>query len=327
MYWIIDALKGGSVRKHFKDVTYLLETGKANSLALRRILVHARGSVGFYKSTSDKHDINDFPVVNKSIIKAASDQFISSEFSKDQLIRLTTSGSTGTPFTVFQDKNKKERNTADTMVFAKKGGYHFGQKLYYLKIWSAANKKSSLTKWMQNIETVDVLKLDDAKLEMLVSDFIKEKSTFGVIGYASALETLSRYCERLPVNIKTKLSSMISISESLPRQVKDNLSNRFSISVMARYSNVENGIFAQHMDSESEQFELNHASYYFEIFDINHDIVLEDGKTGRIVITDLYNFGMPMIRYDTGDIGSIVKDERTGKRVLSNLEGRKLDLI
>ncbi len=54
-----------------------------------------------------------------------------------------------------------------------------------------------------------------------------------------------------------------------------------------------------------------------------------EGQVGRIVITDLYNYAMPMIRYDTGDIGSITYVERNGvkKKAITNFGGRRVDVV
>lgn len=327
-FWVIDALKGSHIKQHLKHIKKELDTQNKNQNQLAKLLEHAIKTVPFYKKYSKSSIINSFPVVNKSLIKSQVNGFMSELYDKDKLLKLTTSGSTGTPFSVFQDKNKKNRNTADTMVFAEKANYHIGEKLYYLKIWSEANKKSTWTKWTQNIETIDVLSLDDETLSHLLKDFRNEKSPFGVIGYASALESLCKFCDRHPEKVgKTKVQSIVSISESLSSEVKQSLSKHFGIPVVARYSNVENGILGQHRMDNTEEFELNHASYYFEIMNIDRDEVLKDGETGRIVITDLYNYAMPMIRYDTGDIGCIIKSVMTGNRVLINLEGRKLDVL
>ena len=191
-----------------------------------------------------------------------------------------------------------------------------------------ANRKNKWAKITQNIETIDVLELNDMTLSSLIDDFNKEKQPFGIIGYASALETLCKYCDNNPNKIaKSKAKSLVSISESLSSEVKQSLSAHFGITAVARYSNVENGILGQHRMDGLEEFELNHASYYFEIFDLNADVLLDDGAIGRIVITDLFNFGMPMVRYDTGDVGKIIRSASTGKRVLVDLAGRKLDVL
>jgi phenylacetate-CoA ligase len=43
------------------------------------------------------------------------------------------------------------------------------------------------------------------------------------------------------------------------------------------------------------------------------------------VLTDLFNFAMPLVRYDTGDLGIIERD--AGNLYLSRVEGRKLDIL
>ena len=50
---------------------------------------------------------------------------------------------------------------------------------------------------------------------------------------------------------------------------------------------------------------------------------------GRIVITDLYNYAFPLIRYDTGDTAIMAEGNKLshGWPYISKLYGRRLDLI
>lgn len=50
------------------------------------------------------------------------------------------------------------------------------------------------------------------------------------------------------------------------------------------------------------------------------------GGYGRIVITDLFNYCMPIIRYDTGEITKLIELEN-GQTKFKKIEGRKMDLI
>jgi phenylacetate-CoA ligase len=100
----------------------------------------------------------------------------------------------------------------------------------------------------------------------------------------------------------------------------------FGVPVLSRYSNIENGIIAQQMPESGANYIINWASYFVEILDLENDTALEHGKPGRIVITDLFNYAMPLIRYDTGDIGSMGLDSN-GNPVLTLIQGRKLDTI
>lgn len=73
--------------------------------------------------------------------------------------------------------------------------------------------------------------------------------------------------------------------------------------------------------------QLNLANCYIEILKFDSDEPVADGELGRIVVTDLTNYAMPMIRYDIGDV-AMVGEKKSGIMVsIDNLGGRKTDLI
>lgn len=148
-----------------------------------------------------------------------------------------------------------------------------------------------------------------------------------VLGYVSALEQVVAYCEKYGIeDLGAKFSSVITMSESLNIETKEKLQKLFKCPVVSRYINLENGIIAQQEVNGDGSFLINTASYYVEILDLEKDEVLPEGQKGRIVVTDLYNYAMPMIRYDTGDIGSMYTSQ-DGRKYLKTVEGRKLDVL
>jgi phenylacetate-CoA ligase len=88
-------------------------------------------------------------------------------------------------------------------------------------------------------------------------------------------------------------------------------------------------MLAQQTTDSEGAFLANFASYYIEILDLKKDIPVQNGKMGRIVVTDLFNRAMPLIRYDTGDLGVFEKLIKNGKTqyFLKKVEGRKMDAI
>lgn len=332
-FWTLDARKGSPVKKHLEDITWIVGNYGAQTDAKTRgnlelLLQHAVATTKFY-SKFNPSDINSFPVIDKNVIRENIDAFISSKFNKEELVPATTSGSTGTPFRVYHDRNKKSRNTADTMYFAGRAGYKLGNKLYYFKIWSNNNSKSKLKQFFENIVPVDVLNLKKNS-----ADVIKELNTntlpVSFIGYVSAFETLCKYLDKSnTLKDSVKVNSIITMSESLDENTREVAKHYFKCPVVSRYSNIENGILAQQTHENPKAFTVNRASYLIEIFDTETDTVLPNGQLGRIVVTDFYNFGMPMVRYDTGDLG-ILDEINAGGRTelaLTHIEGRKLDRI
>ena len=104
------------------------------------------------------------------------------------------------------------------------------------------------------------------------------------------------------------------------------MSKHLGIPVLSRYSSEEIGLIAQQTFDSPESFKVNHASYYLEILEMDSNNHVEPGEFGRIVVTDIFNYAMPIIRYDTGDIARY-KLNSYGLMEFDQIEGRKMDLI
>lgn len=331
LFWLLDKLTGSKKKEAYFDVKTIAEQPNSYSNQQKRktyldsLLNHAANTTIFYKDYIGFKEFSSFPVVNKNIIKNNFSQFESLPYKTQKKIKVSTSGSTGTPFYIFQNNNKVLRNFVDNLYFSELAGYNLGNKLYYFRMWKAFEKKSVLTKLIQNIVPIDVFDLNENYLQKLMINLNKNKNTKSWIGYASAFESICKYLDKInskPIN--SNLKSVIAISESLNSYTKNAMKTYFNVNIVSRYSNVENGILAQQLPNTT-YFVINEASYFIEILSINSDTPANKGNKGRIVITDLFNYCMPIIRYDTGDIGTI--KNINGLNVLTCVEGRKIDAI
>jgi len=334
VFWMADSLKGSGVRRHYDEISGILEGidqqhGQSPENILKSLIRHAVSTTGFYGDLSNDARLEQFPVVDKTLIRNQYDAFLSTVNSEEERIPAITSGSTGTPFKVYHDKNKKTRNTADTLYFANKTGYELGHRLVYLKIWAIEKMASPLHYKMQNMIPVDVIKLDDRQVQALIDEMESTSETFSILGYVSALETICKYLDRNSgEKLNTEVASIITMSESLTPYVKKKMEFYFGPEVFSRYSNLENGIIAQQVPGSNGRYLINRASYVVELLQMDSDDPVQIGEAGRIVVTDLYNFAMPMIRYDTGDIGILsLETDKYGNQYLEKVEGRKLDLL
>ena len=59
---------------------------------------------------------------------------------------------------------------------------------------------------------------------------------------------------------------------------------------------------------------------------MDSDEPVEEGEVGRLVITDLFNYAFPMIRYDTGDLGIMANHDSEWSTV-RDVYGRRRDVI
>ena len=175
-FWLMDKLGGGKVRKHYLDLSNILEnygTDEVKSLLdgyLNETLQYACDNIDFYKKFKGYGSLADFPVVNKNIIRDNEVLFLNKAFDKDKLFKQETSGSTGMPFAVYQDPLKRARATADTLYFSKLAKYDLGQRLYFSRVWDSATTRSALTCLKQNWKIHDSSNLSEEKIETFISD-------------------------------------------------------------------------------------------------------------------------------------------------------------
>ena len=148
------------------------------------------------------------------------------------------------------------------------------------------------------------------------------------MSYASTLERLVDYMKDKP-RCKYGLKSIISASELLKENVREELKKIFDCDVVSRYANEENGILGQDCLENNHEIHLNVADYYFEFLKLDEDKPAKNGELARIVVTDLWNYALPMIRYDTGDLAIVGESECSVKSdiVIKEIFGRKVDLI
>lgn len=329
LFWLMDFLRGGKIHKAYKDIKRCYYNGNNHiEKDVSNLLEHARKTTKFY-SQYTQNKIEDFPVMNKRMIIENYEEIKSSKYIGKKLHKMSTSGSTGTPFTVVQDKIKRSRVIAEVLFFGKICGYTFGQRQVFFRVWVNSVKKSKLKQFLQNMITEDISNLDSDKMEQIKEILTKDKKIKNILSYSSTMGQVSKYLLEkglTPKNFSVK--SIICGSELLQDETRNNLKKVFNSNIVSRYANEENGILGQEC-IEKQEFHLNTSSYYFEFLKLDEDKKAEKGELARIVITDLYNYALPMIRYDTGDL-AIVGDATCDIKVnavIKEIFGRKVDLI
>ena len=333
-FWLLDSLKGGHIKNQLREIELCLdkpnsnEAKKIQSAHLNTLLNHAVKTTPYYKSINNTDDILAFPVVRKTTIQDNFELFQSNTFKNKSNFKVSTSGSTGVPFFLFQNQGKRNRNHADIIYFFNQSHFNVGNRLYELEVWRGHNEKGKLKSWFQNAVQFDISRLTDDRIELFL-DLLKSdtQSKKTMLGFATAYELISQYLEKNNIVLKDLgITSAIANSEYLNPYTKATLGKHFNTTVLSRYSSEEVGMIAQQTMDSPNSFVINHASYYVELLQLDNDNPVKPGEFGRIVVTDLFNYAMPIIRYDTGDIAKLGVDEN-GTMKFDQIEGRKMDVI
>ena len=334
-FWALDNLKGKKIKKHYDEIELINEnfnTPQAKKLRatyISNIINHATSTTPFYKKYAGTTKLEDLPIITKTTVRDNFEEFKSETYIDKPQFKVSTSGSTGIPFFLYQDANKKKRNTADTLYFLQKANYIIGERLYDLEVWRGINMNSPAKALLQNLKYVDITQFSDKDIKEFLNVLQHQKSPQHLIGFVSAYENICKYLDSIQSTpIKTNVKSIIAISEYLTDYVKESMQKYFQVPVVSRYSNEEIGILAQQIPQMlKSEFKINWASYHIEILDLHKDVPVKPGESGRIIVTDLFNYCMPLVRYDTGDIANFGDSSIDGAPAFKTLEGRKMDMV
>lgn len=331
-FWTLDSLRGGKVRRYYEQIRDSYKNGTSveeTDKKVRDLIAHAVKTTEYYRDFPEDTALSSLPVVNKDTFRNHYDAFLSDAYrdAKDNRV-MCTSGSTGTPLSMVQNKDKIDHNTAGGIFLGAVGHYFIGMKQSFIRVWVNNVKKSRLRQTVENSWMMDSSSLSDTSIQKML-ETLRTKHVKCLIGYSSALGEISRYIETHVVDLSGfQVCSIIPISESMPTVVRKKLQEQFHCPVRAWYSNEENGIMGI-QEPDSESYRIDTESYYIEILKLDRDEPAKPGELGRVVITDLYNYAFPILRYDNGDLAVAKRQEKNGRfwLHLTELYGRRSDTI
>lgn len=311
---------------------------------LKELLEYAAVHVPYYRDLfqakrfnpekiSALEDLQRIPVLTKQDIVHNFDKMLSDEFltkkAKKKLVTNYTSGSTGTPMMFLHDEHAQRCGQAFYSYRNKSAGLP----IYAKRAWIGATpfRNSFLDTSYLYMPFSRVLFLSsiapDKQRFILYLDLLKRFKPLYVMSLPSLLYDLA-CCARESAVPNINFNVFFSISENLYPFQQDVIEQQFKCKTYNYYSSQELHNMAIECDRhEGLHIEIRH--FAMEILDSYGNIV-ESGKRGRIVCTGLTNRAMPLIRYDTGDIGAISPKPCScgrGLPLLFSLDGRQSDVI
>jgi phenylacetate-CoA ligase len=260
----------------------------------------------------------DLPVVTKKDLQQPLDSIITKGVHLKNCHTGNTSGSTGTPF--FYAKDKMAHAMTWAVIADRYSWYGLtlasGQARFYgIPKEFLANKIEMLKDRLMNRERFSVFDLSDKALEQFIYQFRNSRFDY-IYGYTSALVMFARYLISRGITIKEICPSVnicISTSETAAPEDQEILIKGFGVPHIREYGLSETCITA--FDAPDGNWKLTEETLLTEI------------NEGKILSTSLYNTALPMIRYETGDVGTIDNTRIGIYRSLRQLHGRTNDMI
>ena len=124
------------------------------------------------------------------------------------------------------------------------------------------------------------------------------------------------------------LQSIVGISELVSTDTAADVQRQLGSEIIRIYACAEMGCIAMQSEAEPE-YEMCEETVLVEILD-EEDNPVAAGENGRVILTSLYNYATPFIRYEIGDYATVSETKAASGRTLKKLKrvtGRKRNAI
>lgn len=311
---------------------------------LKKLLCHSYESVKYYKDLFESIDLfkdgklhfdnfSKLPILTKDIIRKQGDALYSSDKGSRNPYENSSGGSTGEPLKLIQDKSFSDWNIANKLYIKQIGGQNIG--MPELRLWGSerdileSKEKLSirLRNFLYNRKEFNSFVMDDGKLENLLSLFNRFKPSW-IEAYVQSAYEFAKFIKKSGKNIH-KPKAILTSAGTLYPEMKELISSVFDCPIYNRYGSREVGDMACNCEKD-EGLHIYPWNHYFEILDEGNKAVPPGGK-GKVYITALNNFSMPLIRYELGDIAqSAIQTKCSCGRpmpLIKNVLGRDVSLF
>jgi phenylacetate-CoA ligase len=247
-----------------------------------------------FKSLSD---FSRFPILTKSEIRANRDNMVSDQFDKSNLLRRRTGGSTGIPIHVYQDKQCQTLKEALVRRHNSWAQFIPGKKV--ASLWGDI-KRPKLKVRLYNALIGRTIYLDTLKMDLYnTTEFaskIRNSKTRLLFGHGHSIFFFCQFLKEHNIP-RLEFDGIISTAEVLTPGERQVVEDMFGKIVFDRYGCEEIGLIA----SECEKHDGMHVAAEGVLVEISDGNATDPGK---VIVTDLLNTGMPLIRYEIGDLAT-----------------------
>jgi phenylacetate-CoA ligase len=312
--------------------------------ALRETLTHAVAAVPYYRRRFAEHrvepasfaalaDLERLPFLTKADIRTHLPEMLDPEAeARGQLAPYATSGSTGEPLSFYVDRRRAAADNAARARARLWWGVWPGDR--EVLVWGSRlelgrrTPAHRVTERLFNLRTLPAGELGDGAIDALATAIRRFRPTI-IFGYATAVGLLAEYVLKSGSTANLRPPRVvITTAEVLLPTHRRAIAKAFGCGVATEYGSRECGVLA----GECPRGRLHVAAEnaLLEIVEPDGDAVRPPGEAGEIVVTLLRPYGMPMVRYRTGDIGRLSPDPcgcGLGLPVLASVEGRRRDVL
>jgi phenylacetate-CoA ligase len=278
--------------------------------AMKKLVAHAYANTVFYREWFDKQgikpedirsleDFSRLALVTREDVQYRTEDMIAKKYSKQDLMPGKSSGSTGQAIIYYHDKEALSASKAAVLAGWELAGKKMGDKL--ITLWgNRYTLEEEWTKWESRLKAnlyrnkrfpVDKF-IDENYTRELAEVFAGQNGGY-VFGYANPIAILAGYIKDKNIALKSPFKGVFTTAEKLYPHQRKTIEEALG-PVYDCYGSREIHAYGFQC-RERKGYHVVEPNLVFEAMDFKD-------KTKEVVVTDLWNYAWPIIRYSIGDL-------------------------
>ncbi|MCU1286135.1 MAG: hypothetical protein JWO13_2485 [Acidobacteriales bacterium] len=306
--------------------------------ALKRLCKHAYETAPFYRARFDAHglhpermnspaDLQKIPVLTRDEIRQNFADLRSRSFKESELSKSATGGTTDTPVAFYRDQESVLEKNAVQQRLNEWAGYVPGDKTFFL--WGAQSDYPQNPSWRWRLYDRYVMRRHWAATSLFNEESLSahlrdwnELRPDVVFAYPTPLTLFCQYLENSGTRFHLP-RTIICTAEPLLDEQRETMRRVLGVDPFEHYGSREVGMVAAQC-SQKTGMHVDPVAVFIE------HLPVDGGESGlhEMVITDLLNYGMPLIRYQANDCSLLtdgVCDCGIGFPLIKRVMGRTTD--
>ncbi len=343
LFFLLEKIIGDNSGRHYQELKRLFRVSREELddyrlRKLKQLITFAYKHVEFYRNRfrsagvspdeiKQLSDIERFPITTKQDLQNHKNALISDCHRKTHLYEYSTGGSTGEPTKVYRTSEENDRFHASMLMLK----YFIGFDPVCREImisgspFDNTNLLGLMGRRIKRKNWIIMKKISEQNLKNCINE-IKRFRPAILRGYTNILLLLCSYLKDKPTDIPAP-ELVGNASETMWESDRETISATFGAPTHNFYITSDIGFIGVEC-APGSGLHLNDSCLLVEV--VNNGQSASTGVRGEILVTQLDNFAMPLIRCAVGDIGALTDNPcqcgRKGMR-LEQLVGRTVDLL
>ncbi len=309
---------------------------------LSKLIQHAVAETEWYATNSElrrfatqqqpiaQTDLCSLPILKRDDLQNQLAELTASKYPKahGQRLELATSGSTGTPLKGWETELNQFYWGAFTLRNHLWHKHNFDGKFAAIR---TKVSQQTLPNWGPAVsnafETGPAVTLGiEIPIEQQADWLARQRPDY-LISHASNLRALARFCLEQQIAVEP-LDAVISFGERPADDLDRLIKSAWNAKYEDIYSAEELGTIALQCPDQPANYHLMAEHLLVEVLDSEGNYC-PPGTAGRVVVTALHNFAMPLIRYELGDYAILGHECPCGRGlpVVTEILGRARNMI